>query len=171
SQGVVHECLNLAALWRLPLLAICENNGYAMSTPIRVGVSVGNVADRAGAYGIRGVSVDGNDLAAVHAAVAEQAERARCGEGPALLECRTYRLSGHSRGDQREYRSREEEQHAWQREPIARLEGLLRAAGTLDDAAIGAHRAAAAAQVAAAVRFAEQSPLPDPARVAEGVYA
>lgn len=170
SQGIVHESLNLAALWRLPLLAICEFNGYAMSTPAHAGISVASIADRAAAYGIPGVSVDGNDLAAVHAAVGELAARARRGEGPALLELRTYRLSGHSRGDRREYRTREEEQSAWQREPIARLEAALRAAGH-SDAAIAARCDAAAQRVAEAIRFAAASPLPEATQAATGVFA
>jgi TPP-dependent pyruvate/acetoin dehydrogenase alpha subunit len=171
SQGVVHETLNLAALWRLPLLAICENNAYAMSTPFRAGVSVESVADRASAYGIPGLRVDGNDVGAVHAAVTDMAARARRGEGPALIECRTYRLSGHSRGDPRLYRSREEERAAWQREPLARLEKLLRDDGRLDDAAVAVRRAAAGEAVAAAIRFAEESPPLEAALAAEGVWA
>ncbi len=170
SQGVVHETLNLAALWRLPLLAVCEFNGYAMSTPARVGISVASVAARAAAYGIPGVSVDGNDLEAVHTAVRELAARARRGEGPALLELRTYRLSGHSRGDPREYRTRAEEQSAWQREPIARIEVKLRAAGH-GDGELDEHRTAAAARVAEAIAFAAGSPLPDAAQAVAGVYA
>jgi TPP-dependent pyruvate/acetoin dehydrogenase alpha subunit len=171
SQGVLHETLNLASLWRLPLIALCEANGYAMSTPQAVGVSVASVADRGAAYGIPGVSVDGNDFEAVHDTVADLAARARRGEGPALLECRTYRLSGHSRGDRREYRTREEEADAWQREPIGRLAGRLREEGLLDDAGLAEHEAAAAARVAEAIAFAEASPEPDLATIAEGVFA
>ena len=171
SQGIIHESLNLAALWRLPLIALCEANGYAMSTPEACGVSVTSVAERAAAYDIPGMRVDGNDVEAVHDAVAALAARARRGEGPALLECRTYRLSGHSRGDRREYRTREEEQTAWQQEPIARLVGRLRAAGLLDASGQAQHEAAAAARVAAAIAFAEASPEPDPAAAGEGVFA
>jgi TPP-dependent pyruvate/acetoin dehydrogenase alpha subunit len=121
NQGIIHETLNLSALWKLPLVAICETNGYAMSTPTETGVSTGSVAKRAEGYGIPGISIDGNDFELVRDTVSSLASRARGGEGPSLLECRTYRLSGHSRGDQRVYRSREEEREAWTREPIARL--------------------------------------------------
>ena len=171
SQGIIHESLNLAALWCLPLIALCEANGYAMSTPEVCGVSVASVAERAAAYGIPGARVDGNDVEAVQDAVAALAARARRGEGPALLECRTYRLSGHSRGDRREYRTREEEQAAWRQEPIARLAERLRGEGLLDAAGQAEHEAAAAARVAAAIAFAEASPEPDPAAVGEGVFA
>jgi TPP-dependent pyruvate/acetoin dehydrogenase alpha subunit len=171
SQGIVHESLNLAALWRLPLIALCEANGYAMSTPEACGVGGGSVAARAAAYDIPGLRVDGNDVEAVQDAVAQLAVRARRGEGPALLECRTYRLSGHSRGDPREYRTREEEQEAWQQEPIARLEAKMIAAGQLDEAAAATHRSAAEARVAEAIAFAEASPEPDVASAGKGVFA
>ncbi len=127
NQGIIHETLNLSALWKLPLVAICETNGYAMSTPTETGVSTGSVAKRAEGYGIPGLSIDGNDFELVRDTVSSLASRARNGEGPSLLECRTYRLSGHSRGDQRVYRSREEERDAWTREPIARLAAKIEA--------------------------------------------
>ena len=109
--------------------------------------------------------------ASTGSAVAALAARARRGKGPALLECRTYRLSGHSRGDRREYRTREEEQAAWRQEPIARLAERLRGEGLLDAAGQAAHEAAAADRVAAAIAFAEASPEPDPAAAGEGVFA
>lgn len=171
SQGVLHESFNLAALWKLPLIALCESNGYAMSTPASVGVSVAAVAGRAAAYGMPGVTVDGNSVTAVATAVAEAAARARSGAGPTLLECRTYRLSGHSRGDRRVYRTREEEAAAWQKEPIVRLEQELLAAGRIDAAGIEAERTAARQAVAAAVAFAEASPMPEPDFSTQEVYS
>jgi pyruvate dehydrogenase E1 component alpha subunit len=171
NQGVFHETLNLAALWKLPVLFICENNGYAMSTATCAGLANPCVADRAKAYGMLGVPVDGNDLPAVRQVVTEAAAYARGGAGPVLLECRTYRLSGHSRGDKREYRTRAEEAEAWAREPITRLESFLVTAGLADDTALARRRAEAAERVAAAIRFAEASPLPDPATVTGGVFA
>ena len=101
SQGVLHETFNLAALWHLPLIAVCEANGYAMSTPTHAGISGSHLAARAAAYGMVGASVDGNDVAAVHRATLECVARALDGAGPSLLECRTYRLSGHSRSPPR----------------------------------------------------------------------
>jgi TPP-dependent pyruvate/acetoin dehydrogenase alpha subunit len=171
NQGVFHETLNLAALWKLPVLFICENNGYAMSTSTCAGLANPRVADRAKAYGILGVPVDGNDLPAVRQVVAEAAAYARSGAGPVLIECRTYRLSGHSRGDKREYRTRAEEAEAWSREPIARFESFLTGAGLASDADLAARRADAEERVRAAIHFAEASAHANPATVAEGVFA
>jgi pyruvate dehydrogenase E1 component alpha subunit len=171
NQGVFHETLNLASLWKLPVVFLCENNGYAMSTASERGLAHPRIADRAAAYAMPSAEVDGNDLPAVHQAVADAVRRARDGNGPTLLECRTYRLSGHSRGDTREYRHRAEEDAAWKNEPIRRLEALLFAQGLLDETARAARHAAAGARIEAAIRFAESSPSPDPATVAEGVFA
>ncbi len=165
NQGIVHETLNLAALWKLPLVAICETNGYAMSTPTITGVSTGSVAKRAEGYGIPGLSIDGNDFEVVRDTVSTLAARARGGEGPSLLECRTYRLSGHSRGDPRVYRTREEEREAWTREPLARLASKIDDKAGLDEAARCVEE-----EIAASIAFAEADTirLDD---VLEGVYA
>jgi len=171
NQGVFHETLNLATLWKLPAVFLCENNGYAMSTATKRGLANPRVADRAAAYGMAAAEVDGNDLPAVREAVSQALQHARGGKGPVLLECRTYRLSGHSRGDKREYRHAHEESEAWQREPIRRFEAILQAEKLVDDAALAARHAAVRARIDEAIRFAEASPLPDAAAVAEGVYA
>jgi pyruvate dehydrogenase E1 component alpha subunit len=171
NQGVFHETLNLASLWKLPVLFICENNAYAMSTAACAGLANPRVAERAASYRMPGVPVDGNDLPAVRQVVAEAAAQARDGGGPVLIEALTYRLSGHSRGDKREYRDRVEEEQAWTREPIKRFEAHLKQAGLIDDERIAARHVEALERVAAAIRFAEASPLPDPASVAAGVYA
>jgi pyruvate dehydrogenase E1 component alpha subunit len=171
NQGVFHETLNLAALWKLPVLFVAENNGYAMSTPTARGLANPHIADRASAYGITGVSVDGNDFFAVRDCVAQHAAVCRAGQGPVLLECVTYRLSGHSRGDPRVYRSREEEAAAWENDPILRLETRLKADGTLTDATAQTLREKAQACVDDAIRFAESSPLSDPASLQEDLFA
>jgi pyruvate dehydrogenase E1 component alpha subunit len=171
NQGVFHETLNLAALWKLPVLFVVENNGYAMSTPTARGLANPHIADRASAYGITGVSVDGNDFFAVRDGVAQHAAVCRAGQGPVLLECVTYRLSGHSRGDPRVYRSREEEAAAWENDPILRLETHLKVDGTLTDDAAKTLREKAQACVDDAIRFAESSPLPDPASLQEDLFA
>ena len=159
NQGVFHETLNMASLWKLPVLFIVENNGYAMSTPTTSGLANPCVADRAKAYAMPGVTIDGNDFAAVRDAVATFADAARAGAGPALIECVTYRMSGHSRGDPRTYRTREEEAAAQKNDPILRLEQQL----ALTDETIAAHRENALAKINEAIRFCESSPLPDPA--------
>lgn len=171
NQGVFHETLNLAALWKLPVLFVVENNGYAMSTPTARGLANPHIADRANAYGITGVSVDGNDFFAARLRGTARGV-CRAGQGPVLLECVTTRLSGHSRGDPRVYRSREEEAAAWENDPILRLETRLKADGTLTDATAKTLREKAQACVDDAIRFtAESSPLPDPASLQEDVFA
>ena len=171
NQGVFHESLNIAALWKLPVLYIVENNGYAMSTSTSRGLANPHISDRAAAYGIPGISVDGNDFFAVRDAVASLAADARDGNGPALLECTTYRLSGHSRGDPRVYRTREEQADAWQKDPILRLEARLKTDGTLTDDAIASTRQAAHAHIGEVIHFAESSPLPSPDSLIDDLFA
>lgn len=171
NQGTFHETLNLSALWGLPVVFICENNGYAMSMPVALGTAGGAIAPRAAAYGIPGITVDGNDLHAVRDAAAEAVSRARRGNGPTLMECRTYRLSGHSRGDPRVYRRREEEAEAREREPIGRLLRLMRQHGRLDDEREKAMRARIETEIETCVRQAEADPPPAAATLTEGVWA
>ena len=171
NQGAFHESLNLAAIWKLPVVFVCENNLYAMSTPVEKTILVRDIAERAAAYGLPGVVADGNDLLAVREALQAACDRARRSEGPTLVECKTYRLSGHSRGDPRKYRSREEEAAWRKREPIRRFRSVLMERGLLDAEADRALRRDARAVVAEAVRFARRSPGPDPATLEQGVFA
>ena len=170
NQGTFHESLNIASLWKLPVIFICENNGYAMSTATARGLANMHVADRAAGYAMRSSRIDGNDVEAVSNAAEAAVAAAREGLGPTLLECVTYRLSGHSRGDQRVYRTREEEAEARKHEPLVRLEALLRERGIWDDS-LAAIPGEAAAKIDEAIAFAAADALPDPAAVAEGVYA
>jgi pyruvate dehydrogenase E1 component alpha subunit len=171
NQGSFHESLNMAAIWKLPVLYICENNRFAMSMRVNDSVVVEDLSARAAGYGLPGVSVDGNDLFAVHAAAHEACRRARDGGGPTLIECKTYRLSGHSRGDPRVYRTREEEREWGRREPIRRLRRELLRRGRLSPEQDAAVRREVRAIVRAAVAFARRSPLPDPAGLEEGLFA
>lgn len=125
NTGAFHESLNIAALWKLPIVYICENNGYGFSTPVERSVSVPHVADRAAAYGIPGVIVDGNDVLAVMEAAGEAADRARRGDGPTLVEAKTYRWMGHSKSDKRAYRTREEEAAWMEKCPIERFRRVM----------------------------------------------
>ncbi|MDR2162434.1 MAG: thiamine pyrophosphate-dependent dehydrogenase E1 component subunit alpha [Clostridiales Family XIII bacterium] len=118
NSGLFHESLNMAALWKLPIVYLCENNLYGMSTPVGKSVSVPNIADRAAAYGIPGVIVDGTDVLEIMEAVKEAAGRARRGDGPTLIEAKTYRYLGHSKSDKRAYRTREEEAEWKAKDPI-----------------------------------------------------
>lgn len=171
NEGAFHESLNLASIWDLPVVFVCENNQYAMSMPVHRAMRVERVADRACAYGIPGRTVDGMDVFAVFEAAQEAVERARAGGGPSLLECVTYRYHGHSKSDRQRYRTREEVERWRARDPIERLRGRLEAQGLLDPEAYEALAAAARERVEDAVRFAEASPEPDPATLLEDVYA
>ncbi|MBI4519140.1 MAG: thiamine pyrophosphate-dependent dehydrogenase E1 component subunit alpha [Deltaproteobacteria bacterium] len=171
NQGTFHESLNLAGLWRLPAVYVCENNLYAMSTPHREACAIEHIADRAAAYGMPGMQADGMDVQAVAAATRVAVERARAGRGPTLLECKTYRFLGHSKSDQRVYRSREEEASWRERDPIARWRALMLEHGWAGAADLDAITREALAAVDAAVEFARQSPFPAPEALTEGVFA
>lgn len=162
NEGAFHEALNMAAIWRLPVVFVCENNLYAASTPVSWAFKVENVADRATAYGLPGEIVDGNDVLAVYEAAGRAIERARSGGGPTLLECKTYRLVGHSRSDPRTYRSKEEEAEWATRDPILRLAQQLIAAGLATEAALAEIEQQVLAAIDDAVAFAEASPYPQP---------
>lgn len=171
NQGTFHESLNMAAIWRLPVVYICENNLYAMSTSVGDSMAVADISGRAAAYGMPGESLDGNDVLEVRERVARAVERARSGGGPALLECKTYRHRGHSKSDECEYRTRAEEECWLALDPILRSERRLLAAGGLMPEALARLNAEVAAEVDAAVAFSEASPPLDPSLAAEGVYA
>jgi TPP-dependent pyruvate/acetoin dehydrogenase alpha subunit len=163
NEGAVHEAMNMAAIWRLPVLFVCENNLYGASTPFSQVVAVENVADRAQAYGMPGEIVDGNDVLAVERAAQSAVARARGGAGPALLECKTYRLCGHSRSDACNYRSREEEAAWREKDPLLRLARHLPGAqesGCTE--ALEQIEQEVKARIDAAVAFAESSPSPAP---------
>ncbi len=170
GQGAFHEAVNMGAAWQLPIVYLCENNLYAMSTPINEVFRVVRVADRASAYGIPGVQVDGNDVEAVYQAVSRAAEAARQGAGPTLIEALTYRQCGHSKSDQCEYRSAEEEAQWQERDPIRLLGDRLIARGIATAAELERIAAQVEDQIARAVKFAHSSPEPDPATVADGVF-
>ncbi len=170
SRGPWHEALNMAALFRLPVLFVNENNQYASTTPASYGVSVVDVADRAAGYGMPGVVVDGNDVLAVREATLVAVERARSGEGPSLLECKTYRWKGHYIGDPEQYRSKEEVAGWRERCPIRRFQSLLLERGAMQPAEIEEISRRVDEEVAAAVRFAQESPFPDPDEALEDLF-
>jgi TPP-dependent pyruvate/acetoin dehydrogenase alpha subunit len=171
NQGVFHESLNLAALWRLPAVYVCENNLYAMSTSTREALPIEHIADRAAAYGMPGVHIDGMDVMAVANAVAPAVERARAGRGPTLIECKTYRFLGHSKNDQRVYRTRAEEAAWYARDPIACFRALLIEQECATHAELDTVAREAVAAVDGAVAFARQSPFPNVEASSAGVFA
>ncbi|MDR3374809.1 MAG: thiamine pyrophosphate-dependent dehydrogenase E1 component subunit alpha [Ancalomicrobiaceae bacterium] len=170
NEGAFHEALNIASIWKLPVIFVCENNKYAMSTSIERALSVKNVADRAVAYSMPGVIVDGNSVIDMADAVMAAMDRAHAGLGPTLIESKTYRLRGHSRSDRNRYRTREEIESWAARDPIGRFEGDLIAHGLATAADCIAIREAAEAEIAAAVQFSNDSPLPSVDHLLSDVY-
>jgi len=171
NEGAFHEGVNMAAIWDLPVVFVCENNRYGASTPVEQVVRLEKLADRAKGYGIPGITVDGMDVLAVRETVAAAAERARSGGGPTFVECETYRYVGHSRTDTRGYRSREEEREWKLRDPIPRLATHLRDPGEATEDELRAIADEVAAEIEEAVRFAEESPSPAPEGCLRNVFA
>jgi len=163
NEGAWHEGLNVAAIWDLPAIFVCENNRYAASTPFATAFKIENVAERAPAYGIPGEIADGNDVLAVYRAARAAVERARAAGGPTLIECKTYRLCGHSRSDPRTYRTREEEAEWQARDPIPRFSAWLAKQGISTEGQLGEIAAAVERTIDDAIAFAEASPEPEPA--------
>ncbi len=173
NQGTFHESLNLAALWRLPVIFVCENNLYALSTPTREAVSAPHISDRAKAYAIPGLSLDGNDILEVFMKVKEAAERARAGEGPTLLDCVTYRFFGHFTGDPgrgASYRSKEEMAQWLTRCPIKRFREKLIEQGLLTEETGKTIEANAKACIEEALQFAKESPFPFPEEALQDLF-
>ena len=171
NEGAFHEGMNMAALWDLPVVYVCENNLYAASTPVSVTFKIEDIADRAAAYGMPGVVVDGNDVEAVYQVAGEAIARARRREGPTLVEAKTYRQCGHSRSDPRTYRSKEEETMWRERDPIPRLAGRLKELDLTTDETLEAIEQEVTALVDEAVAFAEESPSPEPADALKHVFS
>lgn len=171
NQGAFHESLNLAALWKLPVVFVCEDNKYAISVEKSASTSVAWNADRAAAYGMPGVLVDQNDAVAVYEAAGAAIARARRGEGPTLLEVKTDRYFGHFQGDPETYRAKGEVQELKKNDPIARLAAQLRRHGLLDDAKDAALRAAIGKRVAEAYEYGRSSPYPQPEDALLHVFA
>jgi pyruvate dehydrogenase E1 component alpha subunit len=171
NQGTFHEGINMAAIWQLPVIFVCENNLYAMGTRQSLAMRIENIADRAAAYGIPGVVVDGNDVLAVYEAALKAAERGRRGEGPTLIECKTYRHRGHSRVDPAKYRPKEEVEAWLAKDPIKRFREKLIQSNILTDIEIQQIDREVAAEIEEAVKYAMESPYPAPQEALEDVYA
>ncbi len=170
NEGAFHEGLNMAAIWNLPVVYICENNLYGASTLYSSVSKLENVADRAAAYDIPGLIVDGMDVEAVYQAAGQAIERARQGGGPTLIEAKTYRMVGHSRSDPRNYRPKEEEAEWAAKDPIPRLAKKLQELELATEETLTAMEEEIIAAVEEAVSFAEESPYPDPADTLKHVF-
>lgn len=167
NEGAFHEALNMASIWDLPIIYLCENNQYAMSMSVKRAFNIERISQRACAYGIVGVTIDGNDPLAVYQAVSEAKARAQAGDGPTLIESLTYRWKGHSKSDREAYRTRDEVKEWQQRDPIPRFAAVL----GLPPAEVDALQAQAQARIEEAVAFAKNSPEPEISSIMEGVYA
>ena len=173
GEGPFHEALNIAALWKLPVIWVCENNAYAVETPVGSALAADNVADLAAGYKMPGFVVDGNDVEAVYEAARQAVSRARAGEGPTLLECKTWRRGAHAQREvpPPERRPADLIAHWEARDPIQTLEGRLFERGLLDAGAIDEIRREIDKTLDEAVEFAEASPFPEPEEALADVFA
>ena len=173
NQGTFHESLNLAALWKLPVIFVCENNLYALSTPVQEAISVPHISDRAAAYGMPGYSVDGNDVIEVYTKTKEAIEKARAGEGPTLLDCLTYRFFGHFTGDPGRgstYRAKKEMEKWLLRCPIRQFKEQLIKEKIMDGNMDQIIDTEVKDTIEAAVQFAKESPLPSPEEAIQDLF-
>jgi pyruvate dehydrogenase E1 component alpha subunit len=171
ARGDAHEAMNFAGVRRLPVVFVCDNNQWAYSTPTHLEYATEHIADRAQAYGFEGVVVDGTDVLAVYREARRAIERARAGGGPTLLECLTLRMEGHAVHDDAFYVPKDMFEEWARRDPLERFRGWLRANADLSDEEEAEIGAGVKKLLNEAMQRAEESPLPDPAEVLEGVYA
>jgi acetoin:2,6-dichlorophenolindophenol oxidoreductase subunit alpha len=171
NVGDFHEALNIAGVQRLPIIFICENNQYAYSVPLEKTMAIDDVADRAESYGFDGVAINGNDVLAVYQATQGALARARKGEGPTLIECKTYRWHGHSEHDKAFYRTKEELAMWKSRDPIPTFASYLTGLHELSDEGVADIEARVKATIDDAVEFAANAPDPDPSDAATDLYA
>ncbi|WP_419662953.1 AcoA1: TPP-dependent acetoin dehydrogenase E1, subunit alpha [Desulfosarcina variabilis str. Montpellier] len=170
NRGPVHEAMNMAAIWKLPVIFVVENNRYASTTPMEYACSVGDLCTRAAGYGMPGEKVDGNDVLAVRHAMTAAVKRARNGEGPTFLENMTYRMKGHFEGDQQKYRTTQEIDTWREKDPIVRFARILTGEGILSDEKADQIHTAVRAELDEALAFANNSPLPEPEDALTDLY-
>ncbi|UFT98609.1 pyruvate dehydrogenase (acetyl-transferring) E1 component subunit alpha [Radiobacillus kanasensis] len=171
NEGSFHEALNLASIWKLPVVFICENNQYGMSGSVKEMTNIENIADRASSYGMPGVAVDGNDIVEVMNSVDEAVTRARAGHGPTIVEAKTYRWKGHSKSDAKKYRTREEEQEWKEQDPIKRFKELLIESDVFSEEHAEQLKSEAKQMIEDSVEFAKNSPMASKDNLLEDVYA
>lgn len=171
AEGIFHESLNLAAIWKLPVVFVCENNQYGMSMSVKKAYATEKISDRAAGYGTVGVTVDGQDLEAVNTAASEAVGRARRGDGPTLLEAVTYRYLGHSKSDANLYRTRDEISEWREKDPIMRFAGVLEEEGVLQNGGFDDLEEEAKNTIEDALEKAQNEAEPEPETALEDVYA
>ena len=171
NRGTFHESANAAGAWNLPVVWLCENNGWAVSVSFDESTAVSDLTTRAAGYGMPGIRIDGNDVVAVHEAVTEAVARARAGHGPTFIEAIVQRFRGHFEGDSEPYRTREDVERARQDDPVTALARQLVERGLQTETQLDAIRARLQAEVDEAARVALAAPMPSPDRLYEGLYA
>jgi len=171
NEGIFYESLNIATIWKLPQVFICENNMYAMSSPVSKFVPTQNISDKAAAFGIPGITIDGMDVITVYEIVKEAIDKAREGKGPTLVEAKTYRYRGHSKSDKNLYRTREEIEEWKKKDPIIKFIKKLKESGEINDKEIEKIKKDIAKEIEDGVNFALNSPEPSTDTLLEYVYA
>jgi pyruvate dehydrogenase E1 component alpha subunit len=171
NRGPVHEAMNMAAIWKLPVIFVVENNQYASTTPMSYSCAVGDLCSRAAGYGMPGVKVDGNDILAVRKAATAAVKRARAGEGPTFIENKTYRIRGHFEGDPQKYRSTEEVQTWGEKDPLERFSALLTGKKILNRSQAAKILEEIRAELDEALAFAQASPFPEPEDALNDLYS
>jgi pyruvate dehydrogenase E1 component alpha subunit len=170
NHGTFHESINLSAAWKLPVIWVCENNLYAEATPFSATANIKDVAQMANSYNIPSQIVDGNDVLEVFQAARTAVERARNGDGPTLIECKTYRHRGHYEGDPVIYRTKEQDEEWFKKDPIPRFEAQLVSSGKATETQLASIRAEVETMIEEAIKFAEKSPAPSPSEAFEDVF-
>lgn len=171
NRGTFHESVNMASIWKLPVVYVCENNLYGISSYQKNAMNIVDVSERAAGYGIPGITIEGNDVVAVYEAAVEAVGRARRQEGPSLIECKTWRHRGHFEGDPCVYRKPEEQEYWLEKDPLPRLAGRLLELKYANQADLDGIQAEMAAEVEKAVAYARDSAVPSPDAVLTDVYA
>ncbi len=171
NRGIFHSSINMASIWDLPVIYLCENNIYGMSTPVKEAFNIEKISDRKTAYGIDGLTIDGNNLVEVFNTVSHFAQRCRAGSGPVLIESLTYRWKGHSKSDAQVYRKKEEIKEWMEKDPIKVYGQILMEQGILSEDEDRNLERKAVSRIKKAADFARKSPFPDPSEVEDDVYA
>ena len=171
NQGIFHSSINMASIWDLPIIYLCENNVYGMSTSVKEAFNIERISDRKCAYGIEGLTIDGNNLVEVFNTVSHFSGECRAGRGPVLIESLTYRWSGHSKSDAQVYRTREEIRQWMKKDPIEKYKRILIDQKILTEKEDKDLEKEVAVQLDKAAKFAMESPFPEPSEVEEDVYA
>jgi TPP-dependent pyruvate/acetoin dehydrogenase alpha subunit len=171
NSGAFHEAINMASIWKLPVVYLCENNQWAVSTPVAAVINVKNTSERAKAYGIPGVTIDGNDIMAVYETMSQAAQRARSGDGPSLIEAKTFRIAGHFVGDPEHTRNTKEVEKWRKKCPIKRWQKVLTDEGVLNSSNIEKIESQIQAELENAVKYAKELPYPMPSEALKNIFS